>query len=221
MFSAGAFPAELPSWFAEAASALAARDSAFAECLAADRRLVVEARPIGFAGLLRIILEQQVSTAAADTLWRRLRARLDPVAPEGFLTLDDLDLRACGLSRQKIGYGRHLAAAILAGDLDLDAVHRLDDDAAVAALTRLKGIGRWSAEVYLLLALERPDIWPCDDLGVILGVQRLKRLDRRPSRAELLGLAEPWRPYRSTATRLIWHHYLAVMEARRKARFGV
>ncbi|MBI1208249.1 MAG: DNA-3-methyladenine glycosylase 2 family protein [Azospirillum sp.] len=197
---------------------LIASDPIFAECLGVGGtpNLAV-VRPAGFVGLLRIILDQQVSTASGQAMWRKLTLVLDPVTPAGFSRLDDETLRACGFSRQKAGYARALAAALLEGRLDLAAVERMPDDEAVAALVGLKGIGRWSAEVYLLLHLGRDDIWPVDDLAIALGVQALKRLDTRPDRARLVALAEPWRPWRSLAARLVWHHYIETRAAGRAA----
>ena len=162
----------------------------------------------GFATLLHIILEQQVSVEAARAMFARLRQECRWVTPERFLALDDDTLRQCGFSRQKMEYGRRLAAALRDGGFDLGAVHRHDDETAMAELIKLRGIGRWSAEVYLLFALARPDIWPADDLGLQLAVQWLKGFDRRPSGAVLRGLAEPWRPWRAVAACLLWQFYL-------------
>lgn len=162
-------------------------------------------RPPGFATLLRIIVAQQVSLASAQAIADRLQAACDPVTPEGFLSLSDEDLRRVGLSRPKQRYGRALAAQVLSGELDLAAVADLDDEPAIAALTRAKGIGRWSAEVYLLFSLGRPDVFPVDDVGLMVGAQLLKRLAARPDRHGLLELGEPWRPYRAVAARLLWH----------------
>ena len=164
-------------------------------------------REPGFAALLDIILAQQLSAASADAIRRRLAEFAGPVTPEGFLALDDARLRAIGFSRQKILYGRGLAEAVMSGTLDLARVHRMGDEDAIAAITQMKGLGRWSAEVYLLFALTRPDIWPVDDLAVVVAVQRLKRLKERPGRARMLEIAEPWRPWRSIAARLMWHYY--------------
>lgn len=161
----------------------------------------------GFAGLVRIIMAQQVSTASARAIIARLEAAVRPLAPEGFLALDDPALRVIGLSRQKIVYGRALAEDLRAGRLDLDALATLDDEAAMDRLVRLKGVGRWTAEIYLLFALERPDVWPADDLAVQVAAQRLKGLDERPKRPRMVALAEPWRPHRSAAARLLWHLY--------------
>lgn len=198
---------------------LATLDPIFAECLrVGGPELRVFTRVPGFAGLVRIVMEQQLSTRVAETLWAKLLARLDPVTPDGLLALDEDTLRSCGFSRQKIGYARGLAAAVAEGRLDLDALHRLPDDAAVEALCRLKGIGRWTAEIYLMGALGRPDIWPVDDLAIQLGYQRLKGLPERPKRAELIAAGEPWRPYRTLAARLIWHHYVALQAEAAAAR---
>lgn len=164
------------------------------------------ARPAGFAGLLNILVAQQVSAAAARAIWGRLVAG-GPPTPVRFLAYDDARLKAIGLSRQKIAYGRGLAADVAAGRLDLDAVAALDDDAAIAALTRIKGVGRWSAEVYLLFCLQRPDVLPADDLALLVAAQRLKGYEQRPTAAGLRAAAEPWRPWRSVAARLLWHYY--------------
>ncbi|MDR3517114.1 MAG: DNA-3-methyladenine glycosylase 2 family protein [Azospirillaceae bacterium] len=174
-------------------------------------------RPAGFPGLLRIILDQQISTRAADALWLRLAAVLDPIDASGFLVQSDETLRACGFSRQKIVYARGLASAIVEGRIDLDRVMTLDDDAAAATLIQLKGIGRWTAAIYLL-SQGRPDIWPVDDLALQIGVQWALGLPERPTPAALLACAEPWRPYRSTAARLIWKFYIATVAAQRQQR---
>jgi DNA-3-methyladenine glycosylase II len=158
--------------------------------------------------LIHIILEQQVSLASARAAFNRLCACVSPLTPASFLTLDDNTLRNTGFSRQKAGYSRHLAQAILAGDLDLDAVARQDDAGARAMLLALKGIGPWTADIYLLMALRRPDIWPAGDLALQIAMQRVKRLASRPTLAEMETLAEPWRPWRAVAARLLWHRYL-------------
>jgi len=164
-------------------------------------------RAPGFAALINIILAQQLSAASADAIRGRLDGLAAPLTPERFLALDDASLRRIGFSRQKILYGRGLAEAIASRRLDLARIHRLQDEEAIAAITELKGLGRWSAEVYLLFALQRPDIWPVDDLAVVVAVQRLKRLKERPDRKRMLAIAEPWRPWRSYAARLLWHYY--------------
>ncbi|MFM8319935.1 MAG: DNA-3-methyladenine glycosylase family protein [Chloroflexota bacterium] len=166
-------------------------------------------RPPGFASLVYNILEQQVSLASAKAAFDRLNAALPELSPAAFLALDDDTLLRIGFSRQKRGYCRGLAQAILDGTLDLQAVHAADDDTARAALVRLKGIGAWTADIYLLLSLLRPDVLPVQDLGLIGGVRRAWGLSAAPSRAALLEMAENWRPFRSAATRLAWHCYLS------------
>ena len=171
-------------------------------------------RSEGFATLVLTILEQQVSLASALAAFERLRAAAPPVTPENFLSFDDTQLRAFGFSRQKTLYCRLLARAVLDEELDLQRLDSLGDDAARAELMRLKGIGTWTAEVYLLRALLRPDAWPAGDLALQLAAQSVKRLPARPTATELDALAEPWRPFRAVAARLLWLYYL---EGRRDA----
>ncbi len=147
-----------------------------------------------------------------------VRRQADRITPEALLALDDDALRQCGFSRQKMAYARGLAEDVASGRLDIEAVHRMPDDEALELLVRIKGIGRWSAEIYLLLVLGRPDVWPVDDLAVAVGLQWLLGRDERPPRDELVALGEPWRPYRSTAARLVWHYYLQVAPERRRAK---
>jgi DNA-3-methyladenine glycosylase II len=163
-------------------------------------------RPKGFPALVGSIVGQQVSAASARAIWGRLLAA-GPLTPEGFLSFTDEELRAIGFSRQKMLYVRGIAEAIQTGDLDFRRLHRMADEEAIAELVRLKGIGRWTAEIYLLFGLQRLDIWPADDLGLQIGVQRLKRLESRPGRAALIEIAEPWRPWRGVAARFLWHYY--------------
>ena len=166
-------------------------------------------RPAGFGTLLHIILEQQVSIDAAAAMYRRLCGECDPLAPERFLVLDDGRLRACGFSRQKAAYARTLAAGLADGSFDIAGLAAQDDDSAFAALTSLKGIGSWTADIYLLFALGRPDVWPASDLGLQLGTQEAIALEERPRSPALRQMAEAWRPWRSVAACLLWHAYLA------------
>lgn len=162
----------------------------------------------GFATLLQIIVSQQVSTRSAAAIWGRLDAACGHAAtPERFLDLDDVALRAVGLSGRKIDYGRGLARAIAEGTLDLDQLAALPEDDAIQELCKLKGFGRWSAEIYLLFALSRADSFPADDLALQIGMQRLKGLDARPDRKTMDHLAEPWRPLRGCGAILLWHVY--------------
>ena len=139
---------------------------------AADRRPCGNAAA-GFPTLVHIILEQQVSLASARAAFDRLQTAVSPLTPEGFLTLDDVRLKQIGFSRQKTGYARHLARAILAGELDLPGLQDLDDAAARAALLKMKGIGPWSADIYLLMVLRRPDVWPAGDLALAIATQEV------------------------------------------------
>lgn len=157
--------------------------------------------------LLHVIVAQQVSTYAAKAISDRLEAAMQAATPEAFLALTDADLKAVGFSRQKMVYGRDLASAFLDGRLSIARLRRQSDEDAIAAITAIKGLGTWSAEVFLLFNLKRPDIMPAQDLALIVAAQRLKRLTERPSSKELRVLAEPWRPYRSYAARMLWHYY--------------
>jgi DNA-3-methyladenine glycosylase II len=168
----------------------------------------------GFATLLHIILEQQVSIDAAAAMHRRLVGLCRPLAPAPFLALDDATLRSCGFSRQKMGYARGLAAAVAEGSLDFAALDAAPDADAFAALVNLKGIGRWSAEVYLIFALGRSDVWPAADLGLQLGVAECLGLAKRPNETILRPMGEAWQPWRSVACCLFWQSYL---HARRRA----
>lgn len=164
-------------------------------------------RAKGYATLLRTIVGQQVSFKAADAVWAKLAATLgDLTHPRAVLMADDEMLRSCGLSRQKQGYARSLATLIDAGDLPLHDLP-IDDEEAITLLTQVKGIGRWSAEVYLLFAEGRRDIWPAGDLAVQVDVSNVLGLTQRPSEKIVRELAEPWRPYRGAAAIFAWHHY--------------
>jgi DNA-3-methyladenine glycosylase II len=187
-----------------------------------DLRQVVErfgppplwAREPGFPTLVWMILGQQVSLASARAAYDRLGAAVGEITPASVLELDDATLRTVGFSRQKTGYTRHLAAAILEGRFDPHALAGLDDDVVRSALVALKGIGPWTAEVYLLMALRRPDAWPIHDLGLLVAAQEVKRLPQRPTPQALAALAEPWRPFRAVAARILWHHYLSTPRVR-------
>ena len=164
-------------------------------------------RERGFMTLLRIIVGQQVSVAAAASMWRKLEAELGAdFAPADLLARDFDTLRACGLSRQKQGYARSLCELVAAGEVDFGTLPA-DDEAAIALLTRIKGIGRWSAEIYLLFAEGRRDIWPAGDLAVQEGVKRLMGLPERPTEKATRQLAEPWSPQRGSMAIFTWHFY--------------
>lgn len=167
------------------------------------------AREPGFPTLVLVVLEQQVSLASARAAFDRLLAVAAPLTPARFLELDDGRLRAVGFSRQKAGYVRGIAAGLLDGSFDLEALATLEDEQARAALVAVRGLGDWSAEVYLTMALLRPDAFPASDLALLVAAQRVKRLERRPTPVELQVLAEPWRPHRAVAARILWHAYLS------------
>ena len=192
--------------------ALAAREPAFAAALERVGYPAPRIRARGYATLLRTILGQQVSVKAADAVWRKLEALGDPTDPAVVARLDDDMLRACGFSRQKSGYARSLADEVLSGRLDLGDLPA-DDEEAIAQLVRVKGIGRWSAEVYLLFAEGRPDIWPAGDLAVQIETGRILGHPERPSEKLTRELAEAWRPYRGAAAIFTWHHYGAGADA--------
>ncbi len=188
---------------------LSARDPDLARVVAEYGPPSLWAREPGFATLVQIILEQQVSLASAKAVYDRLVAITAPLMPEHFLTLDSATLRHIGFSRQKTAYVRYLAEAVSAGEINLPALAAMSADAARAELMKLKGVGAWTAEVYLLMALRTPDAWPVGDLGLVLAVQSVKRLPARPTPDELLAIGEQWRPWRAVAARVLWRYYLS------------
>jgi len=191
-----------------AVTALAERDLALRSIQERLGTPPLWAREPGFSTLLHIILEQQVSLASARAAHQRLLVIANPLTPLNFLALDDDTLRAIGFSRQKTRYGRALAQAIAEERLDLTGLAAAEDDVVRAALVAMPGIGPWTADIYLLMALGRPDVWPAGDLALQIAMQRVKQLPTRPTTVEMETLAEPWRPWRAVAARLLWHHYL-------------
>jgi DNA-3-methyladenine glycosylase II len=190
-----------------AVKALAAREPAFAGVV--EKFGIPEPRHSdrGAQTLLRTIVGQQVSVAAARSMWAKLEAAFgSPPDLTKLLEATDEDLRAAGMSRQKAGYIRSLAQLVISGELELEALPE-DDEQAIALLTKIKGIGRWSAEIYLLFAEGRPDVFPAGDLAVMIELGRLKGLPDKPSEKQLRELAEAWRPYRGAAAVLAWHSY--------------
>ncbi len=198
-----------PETYAGAVERLVAADSVLAGVLDRWGPPPFWRHPEGFAGLVHGILAQQVSLESAVAAFGRLEGALGRVEPEGFLTLDDARLRAIGFSRQKAGYARGLAAAIAAGALDLDRLAVAPDDEVRRTLVALRGIGRWTADVYLLFALRRPDAWPSGDLALAKAVRELWGLPALPGWDELDAWAERWRPQRAVAARFLWHDYLS------------
>ena len=186
---------------------LVAADPDLAGIEAAAGPLPWRSRPAGFEGLLQAIVGQQISNQAAAAIWGRLRAVPGAVAPDGLLALDDEALRGAGLSRPKVAHARALAAAFADGRLEEGAIAAMDDEAAIAAIATVRGMGRWSAEVYLLFALQRDDVFPAGDLALAGAAAALKGLPARPGPVALRDLAEKWRPWRGLAARLLWHHW--------------
>ena len=166
-------------------------------------------REEGFLSLIHIILEQQVSLSSAKAAYDRLIVAAEPLTPERFLQFYDTELKTFGFSRQKTAYCRNLAHAILQGCLDLTALRTMEDATVRSELTKIKGIGIWTADIYLLTALRRPDIWPRGDLALAVAIQRTKGLPNRPSLEEMDAFSVDWMPWRAVAARLLWHYYLS------------
>ena len=167
------------------------------------------ARRPGFATLVQIVLEQQVSLASGRATFGRLRDAWGEVTPGRFATLTTAQVRSAGVTRQKTSYCLGIARQIVDGTLDLRHLGRADDDAARRRLVEIRGIGPWTADIYLLMALGRPDVWPDGDLALATAAQQVKRLRRRPDTQRLRRLATSWAPWRAVAARILWHHYLS------------
>ena len=165
-------------------------------------------RATGFTTLVHIILEQQVSLKSAKSMLLRLQTAIDPFTPEHFVDLGESHFRGLGVTRQKSAYLLHLAGSVVDGRLSFAALSRMTDDEARMSLTRIKGIGSWSADVYLLMAMRRADVWPAGDLALAVAAKELWRLELKPTFDELERMAERWRPYRAVAARMLWQHYL-------------
>jgi DNA-3-methyladenine glycosylase II len=166
-------------------------------------------RKPGFATLIQIILEQQVSLASAAALYTRLNKSVVPFRPAQMLLLGEPHLKSMGLTRQKTVYCLHLSQSLTERHLNLNQLSRLSDEDAKSKLVAVKGIGSWSADIYLLMALGRQDVWPASDLALAIAVKQLRQLKSRPGPNELTEIAEPWRPYRAVAARMLWQYYLA------------
>jgi DNA-3-methyladenine glycosylase II len=203
-------------------------EKAVAALVAADRRLhpvlkrtgkpgFVPRRKHGFEALLSIVVSQQLSNAAADTIFARVKAKVVPFDPPTLLATDAATLRACGLSAPKQKHMKTIAAAILDGSLDLKRVRRLADDEARAHLTAIKGIGPWTADVYLMSSLGRADIWPVGDVALQAAITRALGLRKRPNEKAMEKLSKIWRPWRTVAARLFWIHEDGIRNAKREA----
>ena len=187
--------------------AVATMEPGFARAVEAAGYPEPRIRPRGYGTLMRTIVGQQVSVAAAASMWRKFEAHAgEELDPQRVLDADFDTLRACGLSRQKQGYMRSLCELVVTGQLDFDSLPA-DDEEAIAQLTLIKGIGRWSAEIYLLFAEGRQDIWPAGDLAVQAGLHKLLDLDARPSEKATREMAEKWRPHRGATAIFTWHCY--------------
>jgi DNA-3-methyladenine glycosylase II len=161
----------------------------------------------GFPTLLRIVLEQQVSLVSARSMFERLKSNIEPFTPERFIEFGEPSLRSLGVTRQKAHYCVQVAKAFI--NRDLTHIARMNDEDAHAALLRIKGVGPWTANIYLLMALRRPDIWPDGDIALATAVGKLRKMKARPSYPQLAKIADAWRPYRSVAARMLWQYYLA------------
>ena len=203
--------ADLPA----AVALLAARDPGLATIAERFGVPPLWAREPGFPTLVHLVLEQQVSLASAKAAFDRLAAATDPLTPSALLALDDTQLLAIGFSRQKARYARAIAEAVASGDLELDALPGADDDEVDRRLTALPGIGPWTATIYRLMVLLRPDAWPVHDIALAQAIAEMRGLTARPSPDEMQAIAEAWRPWRAVAARLLWHHYLSVRAERR------
>jgi len=197
---------------AQAVTQLCAREPKFAEAYQAVGFITDRRRPADFQNLCRIVIEQQISVAAAQTIWGRLEAAVQGRAngvftAERLLKLSEARLRACGLSGPKVRYVRNMAQAAKSGAIDFDLLPKLDDHAAMEMLTAVTGIGRWTAEIFLMFALDREDIWPAHDVALQEAVKRLFGLKARPDVKKMDRMAENWRPHRGVAARMLWRYY--------------
>ena len=195
---------------AEGVAALCEMDSDLKEVVVRFGAPPLWRREPNFVTLLQIILEQQVSLASAKATFDKLNVAVATLTPQAFLQFNDAELKEFGFSRQKTRYGRILSGALLNGELDLDVVKTLADEDVRNELTKLTGIGAWTANIYLLMALRRPDIWPTGDLALAKAMRQVKKLPHLPKNDEQLKIAAAWQPWRAVAARILWHHYLSV-----------
>ena len=195
-----------------AAKSVALMDPDFARTLAILGPPPLWEREPGFVTLVRIILEQQVSLASADAMFQRLKKNIKPLTPATIISAGEPFLRSFGVTRQKAAYFMNVAQAIQSGGLDLEALGQQGDEVAIENLTSVKGIGQWTAKIYLLMALRRPDVWPVGDVALATAFKNLKGRLERPTQPELSEMALAWRPHRATAARMLWHYYLSGMQ---------
>jgi DNA-3-methyladenine glycosylase II len=200
------YPA-LPEFARVPLQTLICQDPDLAAILTRAGPLPWRSRAPGFAALLHGITAQMISNQAAAAIWGRLSALPGALVPSGLLALSDEVLRGAGLSRPKVVHARALAAAFIDGTLQADHLAALDDETAIATIASVRGLGRWTAEVYLVFALGRLDVFPAGDIALAASVADLKGLEARPNPVQLRALAEAWRPNRALAARLLWHHW--------------
>ncbi len=192
----------------EACKAVAALDKDMAQLLENHGTPPLWDREPGFETLIRIILEQQVSLASADAMYRRLTAAIQPITPATVIKAGEMYLRSFGVTRQKATYFINVAEAIQSGTLNLESLAGDSDEQALEKLTAVKGVGPWTAKIYLLMVLCRPDVWPVGDVALATAVKHLKTQQIRPTQPELSEIAKAWCPHRATAARMLWHYYL-------------
>ncbi|MEH6545902.1 MAG: hypothetical protein V7701_05715 [Sneathiella sp.] len=193
-------------------------DTDFATALSVIKPLPDRSKPPGFQTLSEIIIEQQVSLASAAAIWKRMTAAISPFTPDALLKFNETQLRELGLSQQKAKYCRALATDILEKRLILSELPDLEDNAVIEQLTQVKGIGRWTAEIYMMACLGHTDIWPAGDVALQSAMGHLKGHDVRPSIEQMDILAEPLRPYRTIAARILWRYYADVVQAGKRKR---
>ena len=196
-----------PKFIRDALDDVAARDDDLRAALADFGYPAPRNREPGFGTLISIIIGQQVSTHAAAAIRGRLETIVDPLTPETFLATGNEVLRNIGLSKRKVEYGRGLAEAMLEGTLDTIRLSKLNNEDVATAITGIRGLGQWSADIYMLFALGRADAWPLDDLAIQVAVQRLKNMRKRPNRKRMESVARRWRPYRGVVALFLWHYY--------------
>jgi DNA-3-methyladenine glycosylase II len=194
--------------FQQLCNELAERDAIFKNILQQHSYPPMWTRPASFATLIHIVLEQQVSLASAKAAFNKLKEKLGTITPASLLQLTDEELKACYFSRQKTVYARHLAEAFISKKIQLQKLTASHDEDVRSILKQVKGIGDWTADVYLMFALQRTDIFPIGDLAMVNALKEVKQLPAGTSKNDMLLLAEPWRPYRSIAAMMLWHHYL-------------
>src|SRR5258706_13906352 len=202
--------------WAEGVAELARRDPHLAAVVARHGAPPLWDRAPGFQTLVQIILEQQISLSAGRAAYGRLERLAGSVTPERVAALSEADLRGAGQTRQKSAYIRGLAQAIVAGEFDPNGLTEMDDDSARAALIQLKGIGPWTADIYLLMALGRADIWPSGDLALVAAIREVKRMRSLPNSERIGRITRAWSPWRAVAARVLWHHYLSTPRSRVK-----